>query len=96
MAPYDGDQATAVTRETAAASATVDSLEDPDAAAGHSLPLGLMSSEDARHPSWPSSQFHYTFRPEIVAEHEFEADAEDLRSIESLLYYFLGVTPLQA
>ena len=55
LAPYDGDRATAVTRETtaaAAAAAAVGSLEDPDAAgAGHSFPVGTMSSKDARHPS---------------------------------------------
>ena len=76
LAPYDGDRATAVTRETAAAAA-VGSLEDPDAAgAGHSFPVGTMSSKDARHPSLslslsppslPSPQFHFTFRPEIVS-----------------------------
>ena len=75
LAPYDGDRATAVTRETTAAAAAVGSLEDPDAAgAGHSFPVGTMSSEDARHPSLslsppslPSPQFHFTFRPEIVS-----------------------------
>ena len=114
LAPYDGDRATAVTRETtaaAAAAAAVGSLEDPDAAgAGHSFPVGTMSSKDARHPSLSLSLLplcpllSFTSpsvrRLSVTELHEFEADGTETRSglIESPLYvyYSFGVSPLQA
>ena len=113
LAPYDGDRATAVTRETTtAAAAAVGSLEDPDAAgAGHSFPVGTMSSKDARHPSLSLSlsslfalssvSLHLPTRDcQSQTEHEFEADGTETRSglIESPLYvyYSFGVSPLQA